>query len=298
MYRIYILHVILLKTALVIASSKTASKISPVGSFDTSWAASCTQGATLAIAYPRGDGDRGYILVSPRARILQGQEEDKEEDFIKTNGVHCVDGLLVQTFRDTRDKIRGIEGSVPKHWFLENCVVSFTGLISDVNHVATTLQQQLDNHRIVYEDSALCSAFKVTDTVSSILMEAEGRLFGVQVLVLGMSARKQLLQLYSLDPSGGYRHWGMATAIGKAAAEHRANIYKQLSEKRLQDAKEALVVALESLKGGQSSGKKQSNLDMYDAWMCWVEDGRLRVGKVWNGHVKECIALNEKAARV
>ena len=75
-----------------------------------------------------------------------------------------------------------------------------------------TSGKSVDPHRLVRED------------VSSMMIDAAmsdgGRPWGVQLLVIGQSAlsRDQLLDIYTIDPSGGWRHrHGTIAAIGRGA---------------------------------------------------------------------------------
>ena len=82
--------------------------------------------------------------------------------------------------------------------------------------------KSVDPHRLVRED------------VSSMMIDAAmsdgGRPWGVQLLVVGQSAlsrnQNQLLDMYTIDPSGGwrYRHGNNIAAIGRGAENLQKNI--------------------------------------------------------------------------
>ena len=198
-------------------------------------------------------------------------------------------------------------------------VSCMTGLVSDVDHLSSCLQQYAETHRMVYEyddptvvenyyhgadddddadddeekDNEMenipyvsgtsiasrlsqpLSLLSVVQKLARLLREAtrwQGeRPFGVQALLVGPnppadSSGKRMntggcpLDVMTLDPSGGYRHWGSrATAIGRGAAQVRKHLYerlladtKQSTERRPIHAHTpltALRIALEALLG-------------------------------------------------
>lgn len=103
--------------------------------------------------------------------------------------------------------------------------------ISHLTHVASgrilsrtstydTSNKSLDPHRIVRED------------LSNILIDAAasdgGRPMGVQLLVVGQSCISQGLELYTIDPSGGWRsHVGQSAVVGRGAERVRTALMKK-----------------------------------------------------------------------
>jgi 20S proteasome alpha/beta subunit len=152
-------------------------------------------------------------------------------------------------------------------WMPPAVLVAMTGLASDVDHLLSTLQNEWDSHAATYEgsDNALSPLRVTTVTLAQALYGAAqgaegGRPYGVQCLVVGpmpsrgngaSAARKRPpFGLFTLDPGGGYRHWGVATAIGRGADRVRRNVYELLTATTGRppglpaDASEALRVAL------------------------------------------------------
>jgi len=127
------------------------------------------------------------------------------------------------------------------------CLLAMTGLASDADHLTRIVQHHADVHRIVYDDaggvgggsSHFFGPGHAVKHLQEALYQATkwndgGRPFGVQALVVGTSAPSSSSSrppasswvVATVDPSGGYRHWGVATAIGRNARQIR----KQLAE--------------------------------------------------------------------
>jgi 20S proteasome alpha/beta subunit len=135
-----------------------------------------------------------------------------------------------------------------------NCYCAMTGLAMDVEHLCRTIQKFADDHYNVYQTSP--STHDVTQrlakTLSSVAATLEQRLYGVQVLMVGVdnsySNNKNIyrrnsggdgdndcshnltdrLCMYSIDPSGTWQSWGKATVIGKYARLIRGILGKKL----------------------------------------------------------------------
>jgi hypothetical protein len=159
-------------------------------------------------------------------------------------------------------------------WMPPAVLVAMTGLASDVDHLLSTLQSEWDSHVATYEgsDHALSPHRVATVSLAQALYGAAqgadgGRPYGVQCLVVGpmpirtdndddassSSAPNRMAPsfgMFTLDPGGGYRHWGVATAIGRAADRVRRNVHEILTMNPKgsgglpSDAGEALRVAL------------------------------------------------------
>jgi 20S proteasome alpha/beta subunit len=113
-----------------------------------------------------------------------------------------------------------------------------TGFASDVDHLVSTVQSSADRHRLVYEGSDhVPSPLRLVHELAEALYDnaqgtQAGRPFGVQCLIVGQVPDwRPRFGIFTLDPSGGYRHWGVATAIGRGADRVRRNVYEQLQAK-------------------------------------------------------------------
>ncbi|KAL7432594.1 hypothetical protein ACHAXM_003309 [Skeletonema potamos] len=105
-------------------------------------------------------------------------------------------------------------------------VLSRISIYDAPSSLSLTSGKSVDPHRLVRED------------VSSMMIDAAmsdgGRPWGVQLLVIGQSAlsRSQSLDIYTIDPSGGWRHrHGAIAAIGRGA--ERIAVSSPLSGKDL-----------------------------------------------------------------
>jgi hypothetical protein len=171
-------------------------------------------------------------------------------------------------------------------WMPPTVLVAMTGLASDVDHLLSTLQSEWDSHVATYEgsDHALSPHRVATVSLAQALYGADGgRPYGVQCLVVGPTPirtdnddassssapnrKAPSFGMFTLDPGGGYRHWGVATAIGRAADRVRRNVHEILTMKPQgsgglpEDAGEALRVALNataSALGDNDDGKDGS----------------------------------------
>jgi 20S proteasome alpha/beta subunit len=92
------------------------------------------------------------------------------------------------------------------------------------------------------------------------------------------------MSLFSLDPSGGYRHWGVATAIGKAASLVRTRLFENLvaTSGDLTTVAAALRVSLNATTSALEESADMMDLDMsgYECLVVWFERGRIRVATV------------------
>lgn len=82
--------------------------------------------------------------------------------------------------------------------------------------------KSIDPHRLVRED---LSSFMIDAAMAS----DGARPLGVQLLVIGTSSlSSSSLEMYTVDPSGGWRSWiGSGTAVGRGAERIRATLLKQ-----------------------------------------------------------------------
>jgi 20S proteasome alpha/beta subunit len=123
-------------------------------------------------------------------------------------------------------------------------LLCLTGLASDADHLAGSVLAGADRRQTLYEgsDHAVPSPLDVVLELSEALRDSargheSGRPFGVQCLVVGLVPPRRRAKaaetspafaIYTLDPGGGYRHWGAATAIGRGAGRVRRNVHELL----------------------------------------------------------------------
>ncbi len=121
-------------------------------------------------------------------------------------------------------------------------VMAATGFVSDAEHLLNVAAGRVLSRISVFDAPSSTSIMSgksvdphrlVREDVSSMMIDAAmsdgGRPWGVQLLVIGQSAlsrdQNQLLDMYTIDPSGGwrYRHGNIA-AIGRGAENLQKNI--------------------------------------------------------------------------
>ena len=98
-------------------------------------------------------------------------------------------------------------------------VCAMTGFAADVWHLVRVLAREVSDHEFLYADSPPPTIHELArDTLALATRNAafasSGRPLGVQALMVGnhASSRKAFggtsLQIYMVDPTGGWRHWG------------------------------------------------------------------------------------------
>jgi 20S proteasome alpha/beta subunit len=263
-------------------AAKSASNISPIRNFEPSLAASSAQGTTISVSYPR-DGSRQQtgIVVVFRSPYKGGSVRKKSA---KTDWT-LIDGIRV---RPTSSDTATNSESSHRWTLLSDALCCMTGLASDVDYLSRCIQKQVDTHRVVYEGTRVFSALQLVRVLCELLQEATkgssgGRPYGVQALIVGTSPTRDALQMYTVDPSGGFRHWGTGTAIGRGAALVRKHVYRQNITNQTPPtcAKEALEVALRASFSANKELFDANADDPYQALLVWTdEQGRFRVGSI------------------
>ena len=163
-----------------------------------------------------------------------------------------------------------------------------TGLASDVDHLTRRLQQRVEHDTIIYDSAHWSPVLEKVHALAKMLREATkykgDRPFGVQALLIGRQQQQHEapMSLFSLDPSGGYRHWGVATAIGKAASLVRRRLYENLVA--MPDLTTVETVLRVSLNATMSALEESADMDLdmsgYECLIVWYERGRIRVAAV------------------
>jgi 20S proteasome alpha/beta subunit len=298
------------------SSNSIASTTSPIRNWDPSWAASCAQSTVVAVSYPmkaKSSQDKdghGVVLLmrSPTARkdapSSTTTSPPNTDGSTVTTAVH-VDGLRV--FPHSTNIMTAADSS--RRWtpIGPSAICCMTGLASDVDYLSRTLQKQANVHRTIYESNHALQTLKVVKNLAELLQDAvqwkEGRPFGVQALVVGLDRTPSTtrLNLFSLDPSGGFRHWGSATAIGRGAQQVRKRLYESLvvSSKNKEEApsngKKALEEALKACMTAMREASHNLDSDQYQALFVWTEkDGQMRVATIDPDQVHECQQMLQK----
>jgi 20S proteasome alpha/beta subunit len=305
------------------SNSIASAQTSPIRNWDPSWAASSAQGTVVAVSYvrkvtPDKDGHGVVVLMrSPTARkdapsstsTSTSIPSNKGDGATSTTAV-TVDGLTV--FPHATNIMTAADSS--RRWtpIGSTAICCMTGLASDIDYLSRTLQKQANVHRTVYESNHPQATLKVVKNLAAMLQDAvqykEGRPFGVQALVVGLdrtqsSSSKSRLNLFSLDPSGGFRHWGSATAIGRGAQQVRKHLYESLvvsSKSKKEDevssnGKKALEDALRACLTAMREASHNLDSDQYQAIFVWTEgDGQMRVATIDPDQVHECQQMLQK----
>lgn len=186
-----------------------------------------------------------------------------------------------------------------KRWTLlgPGTLCCMTGLASDVDYLTRRLQQLVE-HDAMVQDGAYVPTVHARVSSLATMMRAvthwsTDRPYGVQALMLGRQPmastnsttsttdRLETLSLVTLDPSGGYRHWGVATAIGRAASLVRKRLYESLLRTSVTSVETALTVCLNAtvlaLEGGANPAVEPP---VYSGLLVWYRNGRLRLATI------------------
>jgi len=203
----------------------------------------------------------------------------------------------------------------PKRWvFLgSTALCSMTGLASDIDYLTSSMQMLVEDHRYIYDGASAAKTSvlpigQVLDLLASVLQKEtvyEGqRPMGVQVLLVGRDPLKfgivgasaaagattspsapSAFKMFTLDPSGGYRHWGVGAAIGRNAPLVRKQLYNHLRSKgdgeKAKTGVDILKACLRSsIEARREEATKSGELDQYEALLLWEEGDQLCVASV------------------
>ena len=190
-------------------------------------------------------------------------------------------------------------------------VMAATGFASDAEHLINVAAGRVLSRISVYDAPAYSSLTSgksvdphrlVREDVSSMMIDAAmsdgGRPWGVQLLVVGQSAlsRDQLLDIYTIDPSGGWRHrHGTIAAIGRGA-ERIAASTEDLTKCRFKSNgwRRALDVAMNAAVDTFERNEDASNIDIssdpgrYSAVVIFGKRTTSRCAAVCPDVIEEC----------
>lgn len=171
-----------------------------------------------------------------------------------------------------------------------------TGLSSDVDHVTRVLQKHVQDHRGIFDEASLPMPVSgiakwLAETVRSAAKWNGGRPYGLQALLVGRED-SQNLSVYSVDPSGAWRHWGSGcTAIGRNSEDIRQQLHDELQEEPANlNPLRSLKVALKALLLATRAASVNQDNDDYNAVLVWVDPGgsQCRVATVDSRALKAC----------
>mmetsp|Transcript_19428 Transcript_19428/g.40056 ORF Transcript_19428/g.40056 Transcript_19428/m.40056 type:complete len:476 (+) Transcript_19428:24-1451(+) len=154
-------------------------------------------------------------------------------------------------------------------------LIAATGFAPDTQHILDVAAGRILSRLSVYDSNVSGSGRSgksgdphrlVKEDVSLILRDAAmlegGRPLGVQLLVVGHSAlslqsSSSSLEIYTIDPSGGWKNWcGIGTAIGKGTEKVRSSLFRLFSSGGVDEFKssswemaleKAICVAIDAL---------------------------------------------------
>lgn len=298
-YVSYSCFVLLLPIIYVVgaSASKTNSKsklaVSPIKNWDPSWTASGAQGTTVALSCPIGDEqqERG-ILILIRSKKSDTTAKSNTQVSLAKKEVTKLGGLDLCPVNS--NELTMADASC--RWTLlgSSALCCMTGFSSDVDYLTRRLQFQVEQNTIVYDSDFKQPVRRMVHLLAEILQSAtqqEGdRPFGVQVMMIGQQPQPQSkprseskpLAMFTLDPSGGYRHWGVGTAIGKAATHVRKQMYELLVQTAPTSAESALRMALNATMSAMNDEGSANNgaSSQYEAILVWNVNGGLRAAIV------------------
>jgi len=276
-----------------------SSRISPIKHLESSLAASAAHGTVVAVcAQDQKDGKECVVILSrsPSASLQSNltvsplrtyfdehnnndanNNDDKEEEEDIEQLLPLNNAGPIPSFYSTQSMIHLLHP--PNQQDSSGAVVlALTGLAADARHLTRLTAKQIVEHDYIYGDDAkhrMQIKDVVRDVLSDTLTDAAsdngGRPYGVQALVAGWrrnrrSGGQELLDMYTVDPSGGYKHWGGGgTAVGRNAEMVRKRLHKALHHRRRgndedenefnipQGAEGGLEVAMKAMLGDESA---------------------------------------------
>jgi 20S proteasome alpha/beta subunit len=277
-------------TTVQASSTADAAATSPVASWEPSFTASSVQSTVVAISCQSAV----VVLFYPGNSNRNKQQQRPATGNKSNSNIHWVDydDLRVQFPQGPQQQIRRTVSSQTSWTVLgtsshaASALCGMTGLASDVDYLSRVLLKQVDSNRILYEDSRTLPTRALVQALAGHLRTeaayATGRPYGVQALVVGaVSAvssnekgkQQQPLGIFTLDPSGGVRHWGCATAIGKEALEVRKQLHTALvdrSSSKSLTARTALQVGLSALVLHEKEQQEEMTI-LPEAMIVWKE---------------------------
>ena len=295
--------------------SSAGTLLSPIKEFGPSWAASSAHGTSIAVPCSLRMGDETenpkdaviLLLRYGKASVTSPWKSASSVDE-SDRSAQTMDGLrIVGPVHQSADSTTADASS--KRWvFLgATAVCSMTGLASDIDYLTSVLQKQVEDHRLVYDgaSSAQTSGLPTGQVIQMLafVLQKETeyehqRPLGVQALVVGRDPkpkhnvsgknRPPAFTIFTLDPSGGFRHWGGGAAIGRNAAFVRKQLHEHLSKDttvQVRDGTTTLELCLRSSIEArrEEATKHGEESDQYEALLLWevgTTDGQFCVASI------------------
>ena len=277
------LQLLLLLSVLIEGSSRTGgASVSPIKHLEASLAASSAHGTVVAV---RSLQDQQECVVLVTHRPLDTTATRKHPNV--ADSTQELFGLCIS------DE----PGTASWRWtqFGGSCVCAMTGFAADVQHLTRVTLRQVESHQTLYSHAMSVDRIvrALSFTLQRAALEEGGRPYGVQALVVGLDKKDKML-LYTVDPTGGWQHYGGgATAVGRGAEEVRTKLYKArrdaVSSVHL-GAKAALKIAISSLVEKPIKDGGYNIADKLEALLIWKsEDGSCRLARILDSEVNSCL---------
>jgi 20S proteasome alpha/beta subunit len=290
--------------------------ISPIQNFEPSWTASSAGGTTIAIPFALNDvanlhekkdsiGSDAVLLIfrstSPVALSSQfrGDAMKNRETERTRSALFTLSGLRIFGYVYTNSDCIPLS-LASQRWALlgSTAICSMTGFAPDIDYLTRYLQKLIDNHRTMYESTSMAktasmSPMKLVESLAEELQEAGqwqgGRPFGVQILMVGLDRimeQSTSLGIFTLDPSGVYRRWRGAAAVGHNGKIIRDRLFKywfsQNSAREFHDdGVEALYSGLHaSVLSRIDESVNLERSDIYEALLVWQVKNELCIAQI------------------
>jgi len=272
------------------SSASGGLSVSPIEHLEASVAASSAH-ASVAAVRSLQDNEEYVVIVTfkPSAKsILQQRQSQVNKKLTQQSRF----GLKLSRLDDTApaafNRWTQLGGS---------SMCAMTGFASDVQHLTGVTLNQVESHQALY--SHAMSVESIVRQLALVVQRAArsqgGRPFGVQALIVGLDVKGKF-QLYTVDPTGGWLHYGGgATAVGRGAQDVRALLYtalKSAASTRDDDSSEALRVAISSLIGKslKDDDKNEDYSSKLEALLVWKsETGSCCVSKIGDTEIDACL---------
>lgn len=243
-------------------STSTAAGLQyPNKNLGPSLAASAAAGTVVAVTAPSGrDGQEGNCCVILTKSVAQRADDDEENDV--DSALMISSATLTRgasDIKDDQDDDDDINASITEPELLQPIcpgryspslsilstsssplILALTGFGPDVHHLSLSAAKVYSNHVHLYGGTVMRTdkmATVMADRLAGAAMSMGSRPYGVQALVVGDrlvssngggsggngSVARGEMQLYTIDPAGGCRHWsGGGTVVGRDADMVRA----------------------------------------------------------------------------
>ena len=315
----------------LVDSTEGSPLVTPIQNFEPSWTASSVGGTTIAIPFAlkdvtrqkqKNDSNSDAVLLIFRSTI-PSVVVSRTEDTLnrqRTKGLKSVKTLgglhIVGPIYTSSDALPLSQSSQRWTFLGTTGICSMTGFAPDIDYLTRYLQQLVDKHRTTYESTSismttLVSPIKLVESLSEVLQEAGqwqgGRPFGVQILIIGRDEKTSSFGIFTLDPSGGYRRWRGAAAIGRNGKNVRDRLFEHWAS--LTNTNEFLYDGAVALSSGLQASvlsriEESENLegsDLYEAILIWRASNEFCVAQIDRGQIdllRESILNKQKESSI